>query len=154
MWTVIMSYKQEAQKLIESVLNEASYKDFKVYQKKVKLPKYNVAVDAAQAHGASDSAKILRQIFPDFSKSDHQSAASYHEAQAKKKEADHAKAMKAAQKKAYGKELKVGEGPNISGGVDPKFSKSENDKIRALAQEYPQHKSIAAGHAYAAKRFK
>jgi len=104
-----------------------------------------------QIQSASGLGKAVQQLFPGHSKSDHYGAAGKHRDAYRDKMSEWRELKHAAEVKAYGKKLGVGEGANISGGVDPKFGKETNDKIRAAVHTAHFHDDAAQGHTHAAK---
>ncbi len=98
--------------------------------------------------------KILRQKYSDFDKQDHLDASKHHETAKKKASDEHTKVRQAAKEKHYGKDVSDFTLPHISGGVDPKFGDTTNNKIRKLNSLAQEHSSAAHNHKAASKNLR
>jgi hypothetical protein len=105
----------------------------------------------SQAKDKSAGARIVNLLFPEHTASDHYGASHKHRDAMRDNMTEHRKLIADAQNKAYGKKLGIGEGPNISGGTDPKFGKETNDKIRVAVKALQFHQDAADAHEHAAR---
>lgn len=123
-----------------------------IYTKKQKFPKYNVPISPISAHSSADGAKILRSRLPGWTKSDHLAAAEYHEEQSKKKDSDWGKTRDKAHQDVFGTAPGFSD-YKVSGVGRDEYSDKAKGKLRKLASEASNHKSIAAVHRYITNNF-
>lgn len=121
-----------------------------LYNTQVKLPKYNIRTTVTQAHGGRDKARVLIQLAPQMTKSQHAQRARDFLALAERLEKDWDVEAEAAAQETWGRSFEVGD-YRVSGIASYDFSKERKDKLRTLAQGSSKAKEIAEGHEYAAK---
>ena len=115
----------------DSSLGGLSHSHTAYNAKKLKVKGMSEPVSFDQVKDPAAQAKFVRELFPQYSEEDHSRVGEKFRALAHTEDAKAKALIEEGQKKAYGKTLGIGQGPNISGGVDPKFGAEINDKIRA-----------------------
>lgn len=120
--------------------------DSPVYTKTEKLPKYNRLASPLSVVSPIDGARLLVRRLPDWSKSDHASAAKKHEQAAAKMEKEWNKVVDQAAQETWGRSYQATD-YRVSGIVSSEFSNKHKDRLRYLAQTATKHKDAAAAHA-------
>lgn len=96
--------------------------------------------------------KTLRQATPDYSKEDHQAAASAHKEEAQRLQNEWNNTADVAHKERYGKERGVFD-YKTSGVGDSEYSEAHKAKLRSLIRESQRHSNIASLHEKASSNF-
>lgn len=121
------------------------------YTTAVKLPGQG-KVTAINAHTASDGAKILNRLRPDWTKNDHLRLAMEHEDIGESAETDWSKLVKDTFQKQFGRPMEMTD-YKVSGVARSEFPDDVKDKLRELNEQSNDHKSLKVAHAYAAKYY-
>ncbi len=124
--------------------------DNPAYAKKVKIKGYGGPINVFQANSARDMANVLIGSGGDWSKQDHASLASKHDADAQKNKIEWSKVAYQAAQDAWGRDYRVSD-YKVSGIASSEFKTEFKEKLRELAQAESKHKTLAVAHAAAAK---
>jgi hypothetical protein len=135
-------------RLERSAASLADLKD-SIYNTPVKLKGYNIRPTVTQAHGA-DAGKVLIQLAPEMTKSQHASLAREFEALADKLEKEWGEVADEAAQATWGRDFRVTD-YRVSGIGSDEFSDEYKDKLRISAHGTGKARAIAAAHEAASK---
>ncbi len=122
-----------------------------VYRGQSKLAKHNGKVSPLSVNDQSAAGKLLAQRLPDWSKEDHLSAATQHDALAAQAKRDWSKAADAAAQATWGRPFQATD-YRVSGIASDEFTTAHKDTLRTLAHKQTAHGLAAAAHRGAAKK--
>jgi hypothetical protein len=130
----------------------ASLSDLKdaLYNTPVRLKGYNGAVTISTAHGDADKARVLIQLQPEMTRSQHASLARGFATLADHLDAEWNREIDEAAMETWGRPWQVTD-YRISGIGSAEFSNQRKTKLRTFAQGATKAKYIAQGHEAAAK---
>lgn len=125
--------------------------DNPVYHQKLKLPRYNGAVNVFQACTEADAAKVLLKLNPTWTGPDHQQLAELNRKEAEKLSISYRELLDAAAQEVYGRPYTFTD-YRISAIASEDFTEDKKTALRFAAHAKTNHETVARAHAFAARK--
>lgn len=114
---------------------------------------YRGPVSFFSANGLSDKAKVLKRLFPEYTKLDHTTVARFHKKAELRYQALWSRTADRASKETFGRQFQFGD-YKISGIARDEYPERYKKILRMAAHRGTDHANIAAAHEYAAKHMR
>lgn len=122
-----------------------------IYLKKVSIPKSNIGPVTIFSHlGLDNASKIMRALFPKWTRSDHLDAAKEYQKELNKINAKYTKVRNQAAKETFGRDWQFTD-YQVSGIGSDKFSESKKNQLRKLDAASHMLSNLVYAHEKAAK---